>query len=141
MNPFRRIPAGELSVGWKQIHPAATIIRPPTPYVNPKPQRDMAIKTIDMNFLADMTGNVYKSVAILAKRSRQISTQQKAELDEKLAYFEGFEQELEDPRFQEEQAKVSIEYERKPEPTELAIDEMIEQEIYFRDPADEDGEE
>ena len=101
----------------------------------------MAIKTIDMNFLADMTGNVYKSVAILAKRSRQISTQQKAELDEKLAYFEGFEQELEDPRFQEEQAKVSIEYERKPEPTELAIDEMIEQEVYFRDPADEDGEE
>ena len=98
----------------------------------------MAIKTIDMNFLADMTGNVYKSVAILAKRSRQISTQQKAQLDEKLAYFEGFEQELEDPRFQEEQAKVSVEYERKPEPTELAIDEMIKQEVYFRDPADEE---
>lgn len=98
----------------------------------------MAIKTIDMNFLADMTGNVYKSVAILAKRSRQISTQQKAQLDEKLAYFEGFEQELEDPRFQEEQAKVSIEHERKPEPTELAIDEMVKQEVYFRDPADEE---
>ena len=98
----------------------------------------MAIKTIDMNFLANMTDNVYKSVAILAKRSRQIATQQKAELDEKLAYFEGFEQELEDPRFQEEQAKVSIEYERKPEPTELAIDEMIDHEVYYRDPADEE---
>ncbi|NNF04169.1 MAG: DNA-directed RNA polymerase subunit omega [Rhodothermales bacterium] len=97
----------------------------------------MAIKPIDMNFLADMTGNVYKSVAILAKRSRQISTQQKAELDEKLAYFEGFEQELEDPRFQEEQARVSIEHERKPEPTELSIKEMVDQEVYFRDPAEE----
>ncbi len=101
----------------------------------------MAIKTIDMNFLADMTGNVFKSVAILAKRSRQIATQQKAELDEKLAYFEGFEQELEDPRFQEEQAKVSIEYERKPEPTELAIEEMVKREIYFRDPSEEQEEE
>lgn len=101
----------------------------------------MAIRTIDMNFLADMTGNVFKSVAILAKRSRQIATQQKAELDEKLAYFEGFEQELEDPRFQEEQAKVSIEYERKPEPTELAINEMVKREIYFRDPAEENSEE
>lgn len=100
----------------------------------------MAIKTIDMNFLADMTGNVFKSVAILAKRSRQISTQQKAELDEKLAYFEGFEQELEDPRFQEEQAKVSIEYERKPEPTELAIEEMVKREVYFRDPSEEQEE-
>ncbi len=98
----------------------------------------MAIKTIDMDLLAKMTGNIFESVSILSKRSRQISRNTKSDLDEKLAYFEGFEQELEDPRFQEEQARVSLEYEVKPESTEQAIDQMIEGEVYFRDPSDEE---
>ncbi len=93
----------------------------------------MAIKTIDMDLLARLSGSIFESVSILSKRSRQISRNTKLDLDEKLAYFEGFEQELEDPRFQEEQARVSLEYEVKAEPTERAIDEMIEGEIYFRD--------
>jgi len=98
---------------------------------------EMAIKTVDMDLLAKLSGNLFQSVSILAKRSRQISTNTKTELDEKLAYFEGFEQELEDPRFQEEQARVSLEYEVRPEPTESAINEMVEGEVYFRDPSDE----
>lgn len=97
----------------------------------------MAIKTIDVDAIVDSTGNLFESVAILAKRSRQIASQMKGSLDEKLAYFDGFEPELEDPRFQEEQARISIEHELKPEPTELAIEEMYKGEIYFRDPAAE----
>ncbi len=98
----------------------------------------MAIKTVDMNRLAALTGNLFESVSVLSKRSRQISTNVKNELDDKLAYFEGFEQELEDPRFQEEQAKVSLEYEVKPEPTEMAVDEMLAGDVYFRKPSEED---
>ncbi len=97
----------------------------------------MSIKTVDMDLLAKLSGNLYQSVSILAKRSRQISVNTKSDLDEKLAYFEGFEQELEDPRFQEEQARVSLEFENKPEPTELAVEEMVQGEIYFRDPTEE----
>jgi len=100
----------------------------------------MAIRTVDMNRLAAITGNLFESVSILSKRSRQISTNVKTELDDKLAYFEGFEQELEDPRFQEEQAKVSLEYEIKPEPTEMAVNEMLAGDVYFRKPSEEDQE-
>ena len=100
----------------------------------------MAIQTRDMDVLANQTGNIYETVAILAKRARQLSSTQKAELDEKLAYFEGFEPDLEDPRFQEEQARVSLEYETRPKPTEIAIDEMLDGEIYFRDPSAEEEE-
>ena len=100
----------------------------------------MAIKTVDMDRLAAMTGNLFESVSILSKRSRQISTNIKTELDDKLAYFEGFEQELEDPRFQEEQAKVSLEYEVKPEPTEMAVEEMLAGDVYFRKPTEDDQE-
>ena len=94
----------------------------------------MPIKTIDVDALVAQTGNLFETVAILSKRSRQIATRMKHDLDNRLAYFEGFEPELEDPRFQEEQRRISMEHEVLPEPTEMAIQEMFESEIYFRDP-------
>ena len=96
----------------------------------------MAIKTVDMDTLALMTGNLYETVAILGKRARQIAMHTKAELDEKLSYFEGFETELEDPRFQEEQSRISLEYEVQPESTIVAIDEFLANEVYYREPLD-----
>jgi len=95
----------------------------------------MAIKTLDVEVLAKHTGNIFKSIAVVSRRSRQVSSRLKAELDNKLAYFEGFEPELEDPRFQEEQLRTSLEYELKPKPTEIAIGEMVTGDVYYRDPA------
>lgn len=100
----------------------------------------MPIKTVDVDVLASEVGSVFEAVAILGRRSRQISTKVKAELDDKLSYFEGFESELEDPRFQEEQGRISLEYELKPKPTELAIREMFAGEIYYRTNVTEEDE-
>ena len=97
----------------------------------------MAIKTINVDALVAQTGNLFETVAILSKRSRQIASKMKADLDMRLAYFEGFDPELEDPRFQEEQRRISVEHEVLPEPTETAINEMFNSEIYFRDPTTE----
>ncbi|MFB6230769.1 MAG: DNA-directed RNA polymerase subunit omega [Salinibacter sp.] len=94
----------------------------------------MAIETLDIDELADRTGNLYETVAILSKRSRQVASDMRSELDDKLSYFEGFGPEMEDVRMQEEQEKVSLEYEQKPEPTEIAIDEFLENKIYYRKP-------
>ena len=43
--------------------------------------------TRDMNELTEKVGNVYETVAILGKRSNQISTVMKKELDAKLQDF------------------------------------------------------
>jgi DNA-directed RNA polymerase subunit K/omega len=94
----------------------------------------MAIETLDLDELANRTGNLYETVAILSKRSRQVASDRRSELDDKLSYFEGFGPEMEDVRMQEEQAKVSLEYEQKPEPTEEAIDDFAEDRIYYRKP-------
>ena len=99
----------------------------------------MAIKTIDIDLLANQTGNIYESVVVVGKRARQIAVKEKSDLDNKLAYFEGFEPELEDPRFQEEQARISLEFEKRPEPTERAIDEMFDGDTYYRNPSDDLG--
>jgi DNA-directed RNA polymerase subunit K/omega len=97
----------------------------------------MAIKTLDVEELASRTGNIYETVAILSKRSRQVSSDMKSELDEKLSYFEGFGPEMEDVRMQEEQEQVSVEFEKKPEPTEFAIDDFMQDKIYYRKPDEE----
>lgn len=92
----------------------------------------MAIETQDVDKLADQTGNLYESVAILSKRARQVASNVKSELDDKLSYFEGFGPEMEDVRMQEEQARISVEYEIEPEPTEVAIGEFLNDELYHR---------
>ena len=98
----------------------------------------MAIKTIDVDRLANTTGNIYETVGILSKRARQVAANLKAELDEKLAYYEGFGPEMEDTRMNEEQTRISLDYERRAKPTETAINEMFEDEIYYRDPTEEE---
>lgn len=97
----------------------------------------MAIETLDIDALAEKTGNLYETVAILSKRSRQVASDTRSELDEKLSYFEGFGPEMEDVRMQEEQEKVSLEYEKKPEPTEVAVDEFLDDQLYYRKPDEE----
>jgi DNA-directed RNA polymerase subunit K/omega len=97
----------------------------------------MAIETLDIDELAGRTGNLYETVAILSKRSRQVSSDMRSELEDKLSYFEGFGPEMEDVRMKEEQEKVSLEYENKPEPTEIAIDDFLENKLYYRKPDEE----
>jgi len=97
----------------------------------------MAIKTIDVSRLAAETGGIYEAVAIIAKRARQVSSKMKTDLDEKLSYFEGFGPEMEDARMTEEQIRTSIDHEKRAKPPEVAINEMIDHEIYFRNPNEE----
>ncbi|MCY4171473.1 MAG: DNA-directed RNA polymerase subunit omega [Bacteroidetes bacterium] len=95
----------------------------------------MAIKTVDIDTLVGQTGNLFETVAILSKRARQVAIRMKSDLDTSLAYFEGFDPELEDAKFQEEQRQISMEHEALPKPTQIAIDEMFNSEVYYRDPA------
>ena len=97
----------------------------------------MAIKTVDVSQLAAETGGIYEAVAILAKRARQVSSKMKTELDEKLSYFEGFGPEMEDSRMVDEQVRTSLDFEKRLKATEVSIDEMLDHEIYFRNPNEE----
>ena len=99
----------------------------------------MPIKTIDLDALTKQVGNLYEAVVILSKRSRQVAVNTKAELDDKLSYFEGFENELDDARMSEEQHRISVEYETRPKPEEVAIREMFDHEIYYRRPGQEES--
>ena len=97
----------------------------------------MPIKTLDIEKLNKNTGNQYELIVIMSKRARQLAAQEKLQLDEKLKYFEGFDDE-DEFSFNEEQENISKEFEEMPHATQRAVDEMRHGEIYFRYPQDED---
>ena len=88
--------------------------------------------TRDMNELTEKVGNVYETVAIIGKRSNQISTSMKKELDAKLQDF-SIPQDSADETFENlEKIEISKNYEQLPKPTLIATQEFIENELIYR---------
>ena len=91
----------------------------------------------DLYGLSKDVGNVYETIAILAKRSRQISVEMKEELLEKINEFATVNNSLEEVFENKEQIEVSRYYERLPKSTSIAIQELTEGKIYHRMPEKE----
>jgi DNA-directed RNA polymerase subunit K/omega len=78
------------------------------------------------------TGNVYESIAIIAKRANQINITIKEELHNKLEEFASHTDSLEEIHENKEQIEISKAYERMPNPALLATTEFMEDKVYFR---------
>ncbi len=90
--------------------------------------------TIDTRMLDKGTGNIYQSVMICAKRSNQISVEMKQELNRKLEEFAYYTDNLEEVFENREQIEISKFYERLPKPANIALQEFLDDKIYFRLP-------
>ncbi len=86
------------------------------------------------------TGNIYDSLVVISRRARQISAQQKEELNSKLAEFASSVDNLEEIFENREQIEISKFYERMPKPSTVAVEEFLEGKITFRTPEVEDQE-
>lgn len=82
--------------------------------------------------IKDKTGNVYESIAIIAKRANQINITLKEELHNKLEEFASHTDSLEEIHENKEQIEISRAYERMPNPALLATQEFMEDKVYFR---------
>lgn len=87
--------------------------------------------------LCDETGNIYESVAIIAKRANQISAEIKGELSKKLQEFASVSDSLDEMLENREQIEISRFYEKLPKPTLMATEEFVEGKVYFRNPSKE----
>ena len=72
-------------------------------------------ETKNLTDLKNKTGNLYESIAIIAKRANQISITMKEEIHEN-----------------KEQIEISKAYERMPNAALLATQEFMEDKIYYR---------
>ena len=95
--------------------------------------------TRDVRQLDVKTDNIYESLVIIAKRANQISNNLKEELNGKLSEFASSNDNLEEIFENREQIEISKHYERLPKPTLIAVDEFLNDKIYFRNPSKEQG--
>jgi DNA-directed RNA polymerase subunit K/omega len=90
------------------------------------------VETRDVQDIKSRTGNVYESIAIIAKRANQINISLKEELHNKLEEFATSTDSLEEIHENKEQIEISKAYERMPNPALLATQEFLDSKIYHR---------
>jgi DNA-directed RNA polymerase subunit K/omega len=89
-------------------------------------------ETRNLTDLKNKTGNLYESIAIIAKRANQINISLKEELHSKLEEFATHTDSLEEIHENKEQIEISKAYERMPNAALLATQEFLEDKIYYR---------
>ena len=93
--------------------------------------------TYNKSVIEEPTGNVYEAITIMAKRANQINSEIKKELTEKLEEFATYNDSLEEVFENKEQIEVSKFYEKLPKPHALAVEEWLEDRIYYRNTKEE----
>jgi DNA-directed RNA polymerase subunit K/omega len=101
-----------------------------------KIKADNVAATRDLNNFDEKTENIYASLVVLSKRANQIAADMKEELNDKIREF-SINQEMSDEIFEnKEQIELARYYEQLPKPTLLAIQEFLDDQIYYRMPED-----
>ncbi len=90
------------------------------------------VETKNLTDIKGKTGNLYESIAVIAKRANQINISIKEELHNKLEEFASHTDSLEEIHENKEQIEISKAYERMPNPALLATAEFMEDKIYYR---------
>ncbi len=88
--------------------------------------------TLNKDEFDSKTGNIYEAITIVAKRAVQINSEIKKELLEKLEEFATYSDSLDEVFENKEQIEVSKFYEKLPKPHALAVQEWLEDKIYYR---------
>ena len=99
---------------------------------------DPNVQPRDVQELADKTGNIYESIAIVSKRARQISSDLKWEIQRKLEEFAVSSDTIEEVQENKEQIEISKFYERLPNTAIIATNEFMNDEIQWRFVEDKD---
>ena len=89
--------------------------------------------TYNKSEIEEPTGNVYEAITIIARRANQINSEIKKELLDKLDEFATYNDSLEEVFENKEQIEVSKFYEKLPKPHALAVQEWLDDKIYYRD--------
>ena len=88
--------------------------------------------TYNKNQVDAATSNIYEAISIISKRATQINSEIKKELLEKLDEFATYNDSLDEIFENKEQIEVSKFYEKLPKPHALAVQEWMEDKIYYR---------
>lgn len=103
-----------------------------------KTNAPLTTKTLDIREFSSKTDNIYEALIICGKRANQIGVEIKQELDQKLEEFASYTDNLEEVFDNREQIEISRFYERLPKPNAIAVQEFLDDNIYYRNPVNEE---
>lgn len=86
----------------------------------------------DVHAMVAPTNNIYETLSIITKRAKQLSVDLKHELNQKLQEFSSSTDAIEEIQENKEQIEISKFYERLPNPSIIALDEFMKNEIHYR---------
>ncbi len=96
----------------------------------------MAVKPLDLEKLASKAKNIYEAIAVMSRRARQINEDLKLEFNQRLEMVQTkiTENPEETPEVEAnpDQMKISLEFEKRAKPTDIALQEMLEGKIAYR---------
>ena len=98
----------------------------------------MSVKPVAMHEFLEQAGNIYEAIIVAAKRSRQIHDDLKIELNQQLETLKALnatpepEDDMEVTTANPDQLKISLEFEKRPKPTEVAINEVKDKKVPYR---------
>lgn len=97
----------------------------------------MAVKPIDIQQVNPNVGGIYEAIIVAARRARQIHNDMKIELNQQLETLAQLttavdpEEEV-DVSANPDQLKISLEFEKRPKPTEYALEELMQGKLEWR---------
>src|SRR5216684_2605335 len=96
----------------------------------------MPLKPLDIDRLSMKAENIYEAIVVLLKRARQINEEMKIEFNQRIEMLQSRifepEEETEQPQTNPDQILVAQEFELRPKPTEIAVQELLDAKIAFR---------
>lgn len=98
---------------------------------------ELSTITYDKDKIEKNVGSIYEAIVIMGKRAEQINGEIRAELHNKLDEFAVHNSTLEEVFENREQIEISKHYEKLPKPTSIAIQEWLDDEIYYRNTDDQ----
>jgi DNA-directed RNA polymerase subunit K/omega len=92
----------------------------------------MPIKPVDLKELESKAENIYEAIVLMSKRARQINEENKLEFNQRIELIQTKTESDEEVDANPDQLKISLEFEKRPKPTEVSLEEAMADKLEFR---------
>ncbi|MCK5573596.1 MAG: DNA-directed RNA polymerase subunit omega [Bacteroidetes bacterium] len=93
----------------------------------------MPLKPIDLELFHREGMNLHESIVVASKRARQINEEIKIEFNQRVEMITTkTETEMEENDINPDQLRISIEFEKRPKPTDTALHELVNDQLEWR---------
>lgn len=91
----------------------------------------MEVRPVNISKIIERTNNLYEAVIVAARRARQINDQNKLEYNQLVSNLLPVSDDEFEDRVNPDLVKISLEFEKRPKPSQLALNELLNEGIKY----------